>query len=139
MLRESGLRATPRRRGVLEAVGNSGAPLSARQVHAEVRRHGPINPVTVYRILDLLTDAGVLESIGGGRSLHYGLAPNPRHPAHPHFYCRKCGRLQCLTPDSIGLSPARLRSTSAGRIEKVAVRLEGICRHCLRDGAETAA
>ena len=43
-----------------------------------------INRVTVYRILDLLLEKGLLEKIStADRALHFGMAPNSNHPPHP--------------------------------------------------------
>jgi len=121
----------------MEIIGNSSSPLSARDVHDTISRSQEINRVTVYRILDLLVAKGLLEKIStGDRLFHFDLAPSSNHPAHPHFYCRQCGDVECLSPESLQLEMEALNRTFPGLIEKAAVRLDGVCKTCLRRRAE---
>jgi Fur family ferric uptake transcriptional regulator len=139
-LKSSGLGYTPNRLKVLRAVGRSGAPASAREIFAALRRTSRINRVTVYRILDLLVENGLLERLsGGGRNFFYGLAPSERHPRHAHFYCKICGRLVCLSPECLPLEGVALRGKLPGKFEGLQIRVDGVCRDCLRSEAEAAA
>ena len=131
-LKASGLGYTPNRLKVLQAVGRSDAPASAREIFAALRRTSRINRVTVYRILDLLVASGLVERLsGGGRSFFYGLAPSEQHPPHAHFYCRNCGRLACLSPECLPLEKVAPRGKLPGRIEGLQIRVDGVCRDCL--------
>ena len=131
-LKASGLGHTPNRQRVLEVIGNNSSPLSAQQIFDTLSRCDNINRVTVYRILELLVDKGLVERInGGGRSYVYGLAPNENHPAHPHFYCKSCGNLECLNPQSLNVDLQHMQRTFAGLIENVEVRVDGVCKNCL--------
>ena len=133
LLKESGLEPTPSRLLVLEVVGNNTCPLSAQEIFETLMRTRPINRVTVYRILDLLVDNGLVNRIsGGGRSFVYGLAPNEKHPAHPHFYCRQCERMECLHPQSLALDLEPMQRSFPGLIENVEIRVDGICKNCIR-------
>jgi len=133
LLEESGLGYTLNRHRVLEVVGNNSSPLSAQQIFATLSRTDDINRVTVYRILDLLVEKALVDRIsGGGRSFLYGLAPNENHPAHPHFYCKSCGNLECLNPQSLSVDLQPMQRTFPGMIENVAVRVDGVCKNCLR-------
>jgi Fur family ferric uptake transcriptional regulator len=133
LLQSGGLEPTPSRLRVLEVIGANSAPVSAQEIFATVNRTAGINRVTVYRILDLLVSKGLLERLsGGGRSLVYGLAPNEHHPAHPHFHCRSCGALQCLQPGSLKVDLRGIERSFAGQIQGVEVRVDGICKNCLK-------
>ena len=133
ILGAGGVDPTPSRMRVLEVVGNNSAPVSAQDIYATVSRTANINRVTVYRILDLLVEKGLVEKLsGGGRSLAYGLAPNENHPAHPHFRCRSCGALQCLQPGSLKVDLRGIERSFAGEIQNVEVRVDGICKNCLK-------
>ena len=80
-----------------------------------------------------LVDKGLVDRInGGGRSFVYGLAPNENHPAHPHFFCKSCGNLECLNPQSLRVDLQSMQRTFPGMIENVAVRVDGVCKNCLR-------
>ncbi len=133
MLSDAGLSATEHRLRILEVVGNNSHPLSAADIFETLRRSCSINRVTVYRILETLVEKKVVERLsGGGRSFFYGLAPNDRHDPHPHFYCRQCGRMDCLHPESIAMDLAGFRRIFPGRIQHVEVRVDGLCQGCLR-------
>lgn len=133
LLNLADLEATDHRLRVLEVIGNNGYPLSAADIFKTLDRNGSINRVTVYRILDLLVERGVVERITtGGRAFYYGLAPNDHHHPHPHFYCKQCGQMNCLDPGSLGVDAAALWKTFPGRIDKVEIRVDGICKNCLK-------
>jgi len=133
LLTKAGLEVTANRLRVLEIVGNNAFPLSAGDIFKTLGRSSKINRVTVYRILDLLVGNGVVERLStGGRAAYYGLAPNSYHVPHPHFYCKSCGQMDCLNPQSLDLDTGSLWKTFPGRIDKVEVRVDGICKNCIR-------
>jgi Fur family ferric uptake transcriptional regulator len=133
LLSSVNLDATRNRLLVLEVVGNNGFPLSAGDIFKTLARSSSINRVTVYRILDLLVDRGLIERIStGGRAFYYGLAPNAHHAPHPHFYCKRCGQMDCLNPESLQIKTEPLWKTFPGQIDKVEVRVDGVCKNCLR-------
>jgi len=133
LLKERGVSATAHRLHVLEIVGNSPCPLSADEIHETMSRSEDVNRVTIYRILDLLTERKLVERLSSGeRSFRYGLAPNRNHPRHAHFYCTECGNIECLSPGALHLSMDSLGRTFPGIIKRAEVRLDGICRNCLK-------
>ena len=127
------LEPTDNRVRILEVIGNNRYPLSAAEIFQTLQRSTAINRVTVYRILDLLVARGLVDRIStGGRAAYFGLAPNEHHAPHPHFYCTRCGRMECLDPGSLSLAADPLWKTFPGRIDKVEVRVDGLCTHCMR-------
>ena len=133
LLAAAQLEATDNRLRVLEVVGNNSFPLSAGDIFRTLERSSSINRVTVYRILDLLVDHGVVERIStGGRAACFGLAPNDHHRPHPHFYCKRCGQMNCLHPESLNIDTENLWKTFPGQIDRVEVRVDGICKNCIR-------
>lgn len=132
MLTAAGISATDHRLRILEVIGNNNAPLNAQEIFDTLSRGRAINRVTVYRVLDSLVENGLVEKISGGRASFYGLAPNAHHQRHPHFYCRECGRINCLAPQSVSMDTSALERIFPGKIDSVEVRVEGICKHCLK-------
>ena len=131
LLSGTDLKATPNRVRVLADVGDYRFPLSASDIHKILERSSRINRITVYRILDLLVEHGVVERIStGGRTFYYGLAPNEYHKPHPHIYCKDCGQMDCLSPESLIFDTEALWKTYPGRIEKIEIRIDGICKNC---------
>jgi Fur family ferric uptake transcriptional regulator len=128
LLSDANLHATANRMRVLEVVGDNSFPLSAGDIYKTLERSDTINRVTVYRILDLLVDHGVVDRIStGGRAFYYDLAPNDYHRPNPHFYCKNCGQMECLSPESLSVDASPLWKTYPGRID-------GICTNCERKG-----
>lgn len=133
LLNSAKLKATDNRLQVLQVVGNNNYPLSADDIYKTLERGGSINRVTVYRILDLLVDHHLVDRIStGGRAFYYGLAPNRHHRPHPHFYCKECGQMDCLNPGSMSIDMALLQNTFPGQIDKVEIRVDGICKNCMK-------
>ncbi len=133
ILEASNLSLTTNRLKILEIIGNNRSPLSAKEIYDTLSRSKVINRVTVYRILDLLVEKGIINRLtSGGRSFHYGMAPNENHPPHPHFYCKRCGIIECLNPETLHVEMEALKKTYPGVIEKVEIRVDGICKNCLK-------
>ena len=135
LLKSRRIQDTPHRLAVLEAVAGSPRPLTAMEVLDWVRRRADVNKVTVYRILDLFVEKGLVERMSAGdRSFRYGLSPDLHDHPHAHFYCRQCGTMKCLDLDELPLNLRPIELRLGGVIEKVEVRLDGTCPDCLRDG-----
>ena len=132
LLKQANRSVTEHRLRSLEVIGNHTAPLSAQEIFETIHRSHAINRVTVYRILDTLVEKGLVERLGGGRAFFYGLAPNALHLAHPHFFCKQCGRMDCLRPESMSMDLRHLQRIFPGQIENVEVRVDGLCKSCLR-------
>lgn len=134
LLERRGLDPTPFRLAVLEAVRDSRHPLRAQEVLELLREKLSINRVTIYRILDLLVEKGLVERISSGdRSFRYGLSPLAHGRPHAHFYCRNCGHMECLRPEEVNFDLEGLEAGVSGQIEKVEIRLDGTCDQCINN------
>ena len=92
VLRSRGLRATPQRRFVLDALERLGHA-TPDQVWEQVQPVAPsLSPSTVYRALELLEELGVVTHTHLGHGApSYHLAT---HADHIHLVCRRCGDVQ---------------------------------------------
>jgi Fur family ferric uptake transcriptional regulator len=136
LIEASGLSALPNRVQVIEAIGDSRAPLTAQEILDALQQSHNINRVTLYRILDLLVHYRLVERMSAGdRSYRYGLGESTNHPRHPHFYCTRCGHMECLEAASLDLDLAALKQATSSEVHRVEVRLDGICRQCLHRDA----
>jgi Fe2+ or Zn2+ uptake regulation protein len=127
-LLQAGVDPTTRRVMVLEAVARAEGAVSAPELLSVLS--GNMNKVTLYRILDLLVEHGVLaRHTGPERAAHYCLGRG-----HGHFHCTRCGRCICLR-----LADAHLERLAGpelaglGRVDDVELRVEGVCRDCLAE------
>jgi Fe2+ or Zn2+ uptake regulation protein len=132
MLKDSGLGPTENRVRVLEIIGENNSPLSAEDIFNTIARNHRINRVTVYRVLKLLSEHRLIEPFSNGRSFHYGMAPSENHPPHPHFFCKSCGKIECLNPESMLVDTLNFEKIFPGKIDKLEIRVEGICKNCIK-------
>ena len=96
-LRLQGLRMTPQRQVMAEAIASVGGPITAERVHRHVVRQFPdVNLTTVYRTLETLEQLGLLRHTHTHDGVaHYHLADQPEHQ---HLVCMSCGDEEELDP-----------------------------------------
>ncbi len=127
-LQNAGLELTDHRQTVLRAVANAENPCSAPEIFEQLKQG--INRVTVYRILDLLVEKGVLNRLGlGEKSQRFCLRGAEPGEEHAHFHCTKCDKYLCLETPGISLD-SQAMLTIPMDIEHVDIRLEGVCQSC---------
>jgi Fur family ferric uptake transcriptional regulator len=129
MLRQRGMRMTPQRQLILEAVEAIDGHIAAESVHARVAARFPqVNISTVYRTLDLLQDLGLLTHT------HFddGIAQYHRtdQGVHQHLICRGCDLEQEL--DLAVLEPLgeEIRRRHGFEVDLAHFALIGLCREC---------
>lgn len=133
MLGRAGIDPTPLRLAVARVLVREGRALPAGDILALVRDAQPANKVTLYRILDLFVDKGLVRRHSSGdRAWRYCLAPRFADRPHCHAYCVRCGRMDCL-PAADGLvDVAALGPGLAMEVMAVEVRIDGVCAACRR-------
>jgi Fur family ferric uptake transcriptional regulator len=132
MLEGHGVDLTPLREAVLRSIGDESRPLTVAEIKAAVRHQVSINKVTLYRILDLLVDRGLVKRLWArDRAFRYGIGETRHHPDHPHFVCSRCGAMECLEPDMLPMGIKKFQTKGKRIIKHVDVRFEGICERCL--------
>jgi Fe2+ or Zn2+ uptake regulation protein len=126
VLRRAKLRVTPQRIAILETLA-SGTHLATCQMiweRAHKRTRG-LGLVTVYRILERLRTAGVVEQIDLHGATHFCLADHH----HDHVICERCGRVEPLETCVLeSLTGSRLGFLVKGH----RLDLLGVCRSCQR-------
>lgn len=128
-LRAHGLRMTPQREMIVEALAHSGRHVTAEEVLEAVRQKTrAVNIATVYRTLDLLVEHGLATrtDLGEGRVVYATI----RHGPHIHLVCRRCGQVQeadasLLTPLTTALREQYHFCCDTGHLT-----LYGLCETC---------
>ncbi|WP_122981453.1 Fur family transcriptional regulator [Actinoplanes teichomyceticus] len=128
MLRERGLRLTPQRQLILDAVHELGHA-TPESVHNAVReRVAGVNITTVYRTLELLEELGLVNHT------HLSHGSPTYHPAgadqHVHLVCRSCGSIEEMDPAVLLPVCDRLRAERDFRVDVGHVSLFGVCGKC---------
>lgn len=92
-LKKQGLKFTPERALVLDAVLAQGGVFEADDVDGHLRSHGHrVGKATIYRTLRHLQDAGIIaEVLIGGKQAHYRLTFG--QPPRGHLVCIETGRI----------------------------------------------
>ncbi len=129
LLRENGLRATPGRIQVLETLSTETHP--ARVEHIKEKLSESLDIVTLYRTLETLKEAGIVErtDLQHGHA-HYELMAGRAH--HHHAVCRACGLVEdieiphALTPEK----EAERVATRFSSIDSYALEFYGTCTTC---------
>ncbi len=89
-LRQRGVRITPQREMILDALAHGSGHMTAEEIYDQVKEHTRvINIATVYRTLDLLVEAGLASraNLWDGRLVY----ATSQHGPHLHLVCRSCG------------------------------------------------
>jgi Fur family peroxide stress response transcriptional regulator len=101
-LRSHGLRLTPQRRAVLEALeGNTDHP-SALEIHRLAREHEPsVSLATVYNTLEVLKSVGAVLELPFEGCARY----DPDVRPHVNVVCDGCGCIVDLADGDVPLAP----------------------------------
>jgi Fur family ferric uptake transcriptional regulator len=130
-IRATGARVTQGRILVLEALQAAGRALTHHEVEAAVA--GPLDRVTVYRVLDWLTREQIAHKIpGDDRVWRFTIAGRRQPHHHAHFQCTDCSQVICLDDMPTTLRP---RLPAGYRSVGVEVTVKGQCKACVRPAA----
>ena len=127
-LRSRGLRLTPQRQLVLEAV-RALRHATPEEILAEVRRTADgVNISTVYRTLELLEDVGMV------RHAHLGHGAPTYHSSsdagHLHLVCRACGAVTEIATAVADEFVGRMRADHGFETDVEHFAVYGRCRSC---------
>ncbi len=132
-IREAGGRFTPQRQLIVELIDSSDRHLDAEELHRLAqRRDRSISLATVYRTLNVLEEAGLIDQ----RYLSHGHERKFYEPAstgeHYHFTCRVCHRVIEFEAEQIASIKQALEATYGLEVRHACVCFEGLCADCRR-------
>lgn len=129
-MRRKGFRVTAQRSIILETISHLGGHLSARQVYETASQRLPgLNIATVYRTVDSLQKAGLIETLSAGSEPDRFSLRDPSHP-HGHLVCRICGTELELSPQQIQRLTVDVEQKTGFAIESDHLTLQGVCSEC---------
>ena len=127
---KEGVQLTPLRRRILEELAKADRPLGAYDLVERLGKERRIAPISVYRVLDVLIEAGLIHRIATRNTY---LACNHAHESHAttvFLVCTTCGSVDEVTSDAV-MSSVRGTAEAAGfRPGSRAVEVEGECSDC---------
>jgi Fur family ferric uptake transcriptional regulator len=128
------MRLTPQRSIILETVAHLGGHPTAQEVfHGAAARLPGLNLATVYRTLETLQHAGIIDLMDqpGGQTR---FALRDSEHLHHHLVCENCGGEWEIGSEALrGLASGLLRSHGF-RLHTDHVSLVGLCRACAERG-----
>jgi Fur family ferric uptake transcriptional regulator/Fur family zinc uptake transcriptional regulator len=131
LLREKGMKNTELRRRALDLLLEKQEPLSHTEIFEELASTGQTpDRVTLYRTLSAFSEARIVHKVQGTDGtvrfrLHARTGSGCRGD-HPHFLCRKCGRMSCL----LGQSMPRVDVPDGFVVEGKQLLVFGLCSGC---------
>jgi Fur family ferric uptake transcriptional regulator len=132
-LKQRGLRMTPQRQLILDAVAEMHGHVSVDQVYQQVVREFPdVNISTVYRTLEMLEELGVVRHT----HFHDGVAQYERTDAarHHHMVCSRCGADSELELDVLQPLAEELKRRYGFEADLAHSAIIGVCKACASRG-----
>ena len=119
------------RRAVVELLGRQDCCLTAQDIFDRLRAEGrQVGIASIYRVLDLLTDKGLLQRIdvGAGTARFEPVLASGEH--HHHLVCDGCGKVEAFADDELERVLHKVEGRTGYSIAGHDVVLRGSCRDC---------
>jgi Fur family ferric uptake transcriptional regulator len=131
-LAAAGLKRGGARERVIELLAAQRCALTAVEIEDELKASArPTGRASIYRVLDLLVEHGLVErvAVGDGQARF-----EPIHPGgadhHHHLVCEQCGRLVAFDDPGLERAIDALGKRLGVRVEHHDVLLRGACDRC---------
>ncbi len=128
-LQSRGLRVTPQRAIIFEAIEKLEGHITAEDIFQEVEKvNSYISLATVYRTLELLQELNLITQTNFGRNqTHFALK---NHGTHHHLVCLECHKIEEFDDDFFDPIRAQLEAAHGFQVQTEHMSLFGLCRQC---------
>jgi len=129
-LRNKGYRVTAQRTILLETIAHKGGHLNVQEIYQAARKRLPgLNLATVYRTLESLRDADLIDWYGSGPEPMQFALRDQENP-HGHLACRICGAVSEFDLSLVASFVGDIKKTSGFQIDGSHLTLPGLCWQC---------
>jgi Fur family ferric uptake transcriptional regulator len=131
VLARAGLKHGGARQRIIDLLAYQHCALSAVEIEEMLRdQDKPTGRASIYRVLELLVDHGLVErvTVGQGLSRFERVLPDGEH--HHHLVCEYCGRLVAFDDPELEHAIDSLPERLGVRVEHHDVVLRGACFDC---------
>jgi Fur family peroxide stress response transcriptional regulator len=130
--RRAGMKLTHQRTEIFREVARTTDHPDAQTIFERVRERVPAMSLdTVYRNLWLLTDLGLVATVGPARErARFDANMTPHH----HFVCTQCGMASDFYSQEFDELRPPAEVESIGTVEAIHVELRGLCLRCRKKG-----
>ncbi len=123
-------RNTIQRELTLNAVKKLKNHPSAEEIYHEViKLHPTISRATVYRNLNQLKESGVINEV---KITDGPIRYDYRYDKHYHFKCVKCGKIEDVEMDYLGILEDKIKNMDGKSIQELDLVFKGMCIDCLK-------
>jgi Fur family ferric uptake transcriptional regulator len=99
---------------------------------SDIHKNLSVDLATVYRNLKSLKEKKVIrEIINSDGVSFYEVNCETHNPIHPHFECKMCGNISCLSELSQDDKESIMRYANGNFVENISLKFIGICKECL--------
>jgi Fur family ferric uptake transcriptional regulator len=131
VLGRAGLKHGGARQRIIGLLAREPCALSAVEIEDALRAEGkPTGRASIYRVLDLLVDHGLVERVAVGQGLSRFERTHPDGEHHHHLVCDQCGRLVAFDDPALERAIDDLSERLGVRVEHHDVVLRGACEEC---------
>ena len=140
---DAGLKSTKARTAVLRVLASASSALSHSEILEKMSAQQEFDRVTIYRVLDWLTEHGLVHKISGdNRAWKFQFSQTSYTPTEPdtekkqlihnthqhaHLHCTVCGKVTCIHE----LKPQFSKQILAQyHVESIDINIRGICPQC---------
>jgi Fur family peroxide stress response transcriptional regulator len=128
------IKLTHQRLVIFQAVASSLEHPSAEAVHRAVQATTPtVSLDTVYRTLWLLTDLGLLNTLGVRQE---SVRFDANVESHHHYVCSRCGLVRDFESDDLDALKIPGTVNQFGHVVSTHVEVRGICDRCATESPE---
>ena len=131
VLKQNALKFTAQREAILKTLFGNNEHLAPEELHALVKSQNQdcnIGVSTVYRTLNLLEDAGLVNSLSyGSNGKKYELSSDDHHD---HIICVSCDKIIEFEDDVIEQRQEEIATKSGFVLTAHTMQLYGICTAC---------
>jgi len=127
-LREKGLKLTPQRRLIVDAIHEADAHLTAEEIIAHVQAKMPeVHKSTIYRTLELLEKTGcVFKSDLGDHAIYH----HAEEGHHHHLVCSNCGKTIECDEELFATVEESLAKKHGFSVNFKHLVISGLCEEC---------
>jgi Fur family transcriptional regulator, peroxide stress response regulator len=130
LLRQKSCKVTPARVAVLKVLSQAARPVNVSFLKSALDRQ-QIDQATIYRILGILQEKGLVRQISWRQRLAYYELTTLAN--HHHVVCTRCGCVKDVAPcEACAATSQILRESGFADISDHSVEFFGICRPCAK-------
>jgi Fur family ferric uptake transcriptional regulator len=132
-IRATGARVTRQRVLVLDFLLQQPKSLTHHEIQSHLARqaHAELDSVTLYRVLEWLTENELIHRIAGADQVWRFSAGAGHHAhEHAHFQCTRCEQVTCFTDVAL---PRKIKLPDGFQTHEIDFLIKGTCPNCSKN------